>query len=129
MSHTLTGIVRLIGETVQVTDRFKNRTWVLTVDPTGAYPQHVSLQFTQDGCGKGDSLKVGQEVTAHINIRGREYKNALGETKYFNTIECWKVEAVTPAKPNDFVAPTTTSSGYDRGASKQNIDPTNDLPF
>jgi hypothetical protein len=39
-----------------------------------------------------DNLSVGSEVIAHINLRGREWKNPEGEVKYFNTIECWKLD-------------------------------------
>jgi hypothetical protein len=46
-----------------------------------------------------DSLQVGQEVDVHLNIRGRSWTNPQGETKYFNTLEAWKIE-VLGANPN-----------------------------
>ena len=41
-------------------------------------------------------LQVGQNVKVYINIRGREWTNPQGETKYFNTIEGWKIEVIQP---------------------------------
>ena len=37
-------------------------------------------------------MQIGDEVTAHINLRGREWTNPQGEVKYFNTIEAWKLD-------------------------------------
>jgi hypothetical protein len=58
------------------------------------YPQTIIIQFTQQRCDLLDSLQVGQIVKVYINIRGREWTNPQGETKYFNTIEGWKIEFV-----------------------------------
>ena len=58
------------------------------------YPQTIIIQFTQQRCDLLDSLQVGQNVKVYINIRGREWTNPQGETKYFNTIEGWKIEVI-----------------------------------
>jgi len=46
-----------------------------------------------------DNLSIGQEVTAHVNLRGKEWKSPTGEVKYFNTIECWKLDVIGEVKP------------------------------
>ena len=55
------------------------------------YPQTLRLQSNKD---KADAIikynKVGDKVDCSINLRGREWVNPQGETKVFNTIECWK---------------------------------------
>ena len=58
------------------------------------YPQTIIIQFTQQRCDLLDSLQVGQRVKVYVNIRGREWISPQGETKYFNTIEGWKIELV-----------------------------------
>ena len=58
------------------------------------YPQTIIIQFTQQRCDLLNNLQVGQNVKVYINIRGREWRSPYGETKYFNTIECWKIEVV-----------------------------------
>lgn len=58
------------------------------------YPQIIIIQFTQQRCDLLNNLQVGQNVNVYINIRGREWINPQGETKYFNTIEGWKIEVV-----------------------------------
>lgn len=58
------------------------------------YPQTIIIQFTQQRCDLLNNLQVGQNVKVYINIRGREWTNQQGETKYFNTIEGWKIEVI-----------------------------------
>jgi len=100
----ITGTIKVIEATKQVSDKFKSRQFVVTTADT--YPQHISLQCTQDKCDMLNSFSVGQVVTASINLRGREWQSPQGETKYFNTIECWKLskgfaEYDAPPKPKE----------------------------
>ena len=71
---------------------FEKRDLVITTEEN--YPQTIIIQFTQQRCDLLDSLQVGQNVKVYINIRGREWINPQGETKYFNTIEGWKIEVI-----------------------------------
>ncbi|WP_273084642.1 DUF3127 domain-containing protein [Capnocytophaga gingivalis] len=71
---------------------FEKRDLVITTEEQ--YSQTIIIQFTQQRCDLLDSLQVGQNVKVYINIRGREWTNPQGETKYFNTIEGWKIEVV-----------------------------------
>ena len=71
---------------------FEKRDLVIVTEEQ--YPQTIIIQFTQQRCNLLDSLQVGQFVKVYINIRGREWTNPQGETKYFNTIEGWKIEVI-----------------------------------
>ena len=71
---------------------FEKRDLVIITDDI--YPQTIIIQFTQQRCDLLDSLQVGQNVKVYINIKGREWTNPQGETKYFNTIEGWKIEVI-----------------------------------
>lgn len=71
---------------------FEKRDLVIVTEEQ--YPQTIIIQFTQQRCDLLDSLQVGQNVKVYINIRGREWTNPQGETKYFNTIEGWKIEVI-----------------------------------
>ena len=71
---------------------FEKRDLVITTEEQ--YPQTIIIQFTQQRCDLLNNLQVGQNVKVYINIRGREWTNPQGETKYFNTIEGWKIEVV-----------------------------------
>ena len=89
---TIKGTVKRIGATVSVSDgKFSKRELVLTT--ADQYPQIVSVELQQKACSLADSLSVGQDIEAHINIRGREWTSPQGEVKVFNTIACWKSDA------------------------------------
>ena len=86
----ITGVIKFVGQTEQVTDSFKKRELVVTTKET--YPQHILIEFAQDKCSLLDNIQINEDVTVHINLRGREWVNQQGETKYFNQINGWKID-------------------------------------
>ncbi len=113
----ITGILKMKTDTQQVSEKFKKRDFVLT-ENSSQYPQHISLQLTQDKCDLMDKFKVGDELKASINLKGREWTNPKGEVKYFNTIEAWKIEKLGAATGEQKTTPKSTISEQD-----------SDLPF
>ena len=89
----LSGSVKVVNPTVQVNERFSKREFVLT-DTSSMYPQDIQFQLTQDKCSLLDGVNVNDTIEVSFNIRGREWNSPAGEVKYFNTIECWKLEVV-----------------------------------
>jgi hypothetical protein len=47
--------------------------------------------LSQDNCDLVDIFKVGDKVTLAYNLRGIEWVSPKGETKWFNTLEVWKM--------------------------------------
>jgi hypothetical protein len=86
------GKIVAIMPTQVVSEKFSKREFV--VETPDQYPQQILFQLTQDKCSILDTLKVGQEVDVHLNIRGRSWQNPQGETKYFNTLEAWKIDVL-----------------------------------
>jgi len=84
------GIIKHIGETQKVSDKFQKREIVITTEVNTPYPQHVQFQVTQDKCGVLSNFEIGDEVKAQFNLRGREWNGAEG-VKYFNTLEIWQI--------------------------------------
>jgi len=91
MSYKLTGVIKVLHPTVQVSDKFSKREFVVT-DTSSMYPQDIQFQATQDKCSMLDGLNVGQQVEVSFNIRGKEWVNPQGEAKYFNSLEAWRIE-------------------------------------
>lgn len=89
----ITGIIKVINDKQIVSDKFCKREFVVTTEITTPYPQHVSIQLTQDKCELINNMQIGDEVKVQINLRGREWNGPEG-TKYFNTIEAWRVELI-----------------------------------
>lgn len=92
MAFDVVGKLHVSYETKQVSAKFSKREFVVEV-PDGKYPQMVLFQLTGDRCSVLDDFRVGDQVRVTFNLRGREWKSPQGETKYFNSLDVWKLEA------------------------------------
>lgn len=97
------GKIKVIGTEQQVSASFRKRELVVTTDEQ--YPQHILIEFGQDKCDLLNTYKVGDNVQVSINLRGREWVNPQGETKYFNSIQGWRIELGAQAEPAAAEAP------------------------
>jgi hypothetical protein len=133
----LTGTIKLINPTQQVTEKFSKRDFVVT-ETSSMYPQDILFQATQDKCALLDSFQPNELVEVSFNLRGREWTSPQGEIKYFNTIDAWRIERVTqnagipsggpsPMAINN-VAPAPQPISQTSGAITSNDDE-DDLPF
>ncbi len=85
------GKIKLVDETKTYGNNgFRKREMVVTTEEQ--YPQHIMIEFVQDKCDLLNNFQVGQNVKVSINLRGREWVNPQGETKYFNSIQGWRIE-------------------------------------
>jgi single-strand DNA-binding protein len=92
MAFDVVGKLHVVYETKQVSARFTKREFVVEV-PDGKYPQMIQFQLSGDRCSVLDDYKVGDQVRVTFNLRGREWKSPQGETKFFNSLDVWKLEA------------------------------------
>ena len=92
----LSGIVKVVSPTVQVSEKFAKREFVVT-DASSMYPQDIMFQLTQDKCSLADSIQVNDQIEVSFNLRGREWTSPQGEVKYFNTLEAWRIDKVGAA--------------------------------
>jgi len=125
----VSGKIKLVGETQTFgSNGFRKRELVVTTEEQ--YPQHIMVEFVQDKCDLLNNYGVGQNVKVSINLRGREWVNPQGETKYFNSIQGWRIENLQaaqgggspdlpPMPPADAFEPANTSNDEDH----------DDLPF
>jgi len=99
MSYKLTGALKFIGPTNQVSEKFAKRDIVIT-DNASMYPQDIVLQLSQDKTTLADLFNVGDIVEVSFNLRGREWANpSTGEIKYFNTLDAWRIEKQQGGQP------------------------------
>lgn len=127
------GRIKVINPTQEVSASFKKRELVITTDEQ--YPQHIMIEFTQDKCSDLDRYRVGEEVRVSINLRGREWINPQGETKYFNSIQGWRIEGrqnqyTPPPPPPPMPEPESAVDKYMANRSNNNFqEEHDDLPF
>lgn len=93
----VTGKLLEIKETQQVSDTFKKRMFVLEYLENPQYPEYVSFELIQDRCDLLDGFQPGQDVEVSFNLKGRKWVNPEGETKYFNSLQAWRIEATAQA--------------------------------
>jgi hypothetical protein len=121
------GRIKMVGETQTFgSNGFRKREVVVTTEEQ--YPQHIMVEFVQDKTDLLNSYTVGQQVKISINLRGREWVNPQGETKYFNSIQGWRIEALqSEAAPSD-MPPVPPTDAFEP-AGDLNTEDHDDLPF
>ena len=121
------GRIKMVGETQTFgSNGFRKREVVVTTEEQ--YPQHIMVEFVQDKTDLLNSYTAGQQVKISINLRGREWVNPQGETKYFNSIQGWRIEALqSEAAPTD-MPPVPPTDAFEP-AGDLNTDDHDDLPF
>ena len=112
MDFKISGKIIDLGETQQVSDNFKKRNFVVEyIKNNPQYPEYISFELIKDKCSLLDDFVVNQSVEIFFNLKGRKWTNAAGETRYFNSLQVWKIEE---------------SKDTDNGASTSEDDSTED---
>jgi hypothetical protein len=127
----ITGTIKVLNPTVQVSEKFSKREFVLT-ENTSQYPQDILFQAVQDRCALLDGMNVGEQIEVSFNLRGREWTSPQGEVKYFNSLDAWRIDKMGQGMPAggpsnmDLNAVPSTNSV---DALLTSNDETDDLPF
>lgn len=122
MSETFKIKGRLIAKeaTVQVTDTFKKREFVVEVvnERNEQYNDLIKFQLSQNNCDKISTFGKDAEIEVSFNIRGRKFEKD-GKVSYFTTLEAWKVDGVGATQQSTAPQPTAPAPAEE----------TDDLPF
>lgn len=122
------GRIKMIDETKTYgSNGFRKREVVVTTEEQ--YPQHILVEFVQDKCDLLNAYSAGQMVKISINLRGREWVNPQGETRYFNSIQGWRIENMEAAtQSTDNMPPVPPMEAFEP-ADDLNEEDQDDLPF
>lgn len=128
------GKILEIFDTVQISDSFKKREFVLEYADNPQYPEFIKFECIQDKCAMLDDFAVGQEVTVSLNLKGRKWTDPQGNVKYFNSLQAWRVQmAGGNAAPQPSSTSSSTTSAAPSAPSNQIFsaedDSEEDLPF
>ncbi|MCH9660760.1 MAG: DUF3127 domain-containing protein [Bacteroidetes bacterium] len=122
------GKIKMIDETKTYgSNGFRKREVVITTEEQ--YPQHILVEFVQDKCDLLNAYQAGQSVKVSINLRGREWVNPQGETKYFNSIQGWRIENLSQANAGSPEMPPMPPADAFEPATDFNEEDHDDLPF
>ena len=121
------GKIKMVGDTQTFGNNgFRKREVVVTTEEQ--YPQHIMVEFVQDKCDLLNNFTAGQAVKISINLRGREWVNPQGETKYFNSIQGWRIESLQEQTNAQGIPPVPPMDAFEP-ADDINEDDHDDLPF
>lgn len=127
MNYELTGKLLIKFDTVQKTETFKTREFVVekTEEINGRLiTNYIKFQCLQDRTAIVDAVNVGDEIKVHFNIKGSKWeKNGL--VSYFNNLDAWRIEQMLQVEKND---PQNSFEPLDTFTSSSN-DSNDDLPF
>lgn len=125
----ITGTIKKIGETQTFGQNgFRKREIVITTNEQ--YPQTLMVEFTQDRAELLNNYTPGQQVNISINLRGREWVNPQGETKYFNSLNGWNISVLqenTGGANTQNTPPPAAAQNQNSEQGKEEDD--EDLPF
>jgi len=120
------GKIKVIGETKEYgKNGFRKREVVITTEEQ--YPQFLNIEFIQDKTELINKFSVGDKVKIGINLRGREWVSPQGETKYFNSIQGWRIEKIGANSTQDPSIPPADQ--FEPVDDLNEEDPEDDLPF
>ena len=91
-SIRLTGTITTIMNETDVSEKFRKREFVLEHAPNPQYPELLKIEFVNDKCQILDNYSVNDTVDVDINLKGRKWNSPDGETKYFITIQAWRIQ-------------------------------------
>lgn len=117
MSFSLSGRVYKIGEFQKVTDSFAVQKF--RIETEEQFPQKIEFQAVNDRCNLLQDIRIGDAVTIHFDIRGRDWAKE-GREGNMTTLNVWKVEKQGSEQP----APTAQSA-----PQAAPVDDDDSLPF
>ena len=117
MGIDTTGRLHIIFDTKQVSERFTKREFVVEIADNPKYPQMVLFQLSGDRCAQLDEFRVGDQIRIEFSLRGREWKSPQGETKYFNSLDVWKLEPARGHMAAQGSGPRNRPQGFDQSQS------------
>ncbi len=86
-------------ETASITETFKKREFVIEYAENPMYPEFVKFELIQDRCDLIEPFSLGDEVEVDFNLKGRKWTDKEGGTKYFNSLQAWKIAPVQDMAP------------------------------
>ncbi|MES2648623.1 MAG: DUF3127 domain-containing protein [Bacteroidota bacterium] len=127
MAYEVNGKIAAIYDTVQRTESFRTREFVIEKsDDIGGrvITNYIKFQSVQDKTAILDKVKIGDEVKVHFNLKGTRWMKD-GRENYITNLDAWRIEPVLAA-----AAANPANTGFDPNEMQVSNDITgDDLPF
>jgi len=97
----ISGKIVEIFDTQQINETFKKREFVIEFADNPKYPEFIKFELVQDKCSQIDDYSTGDEINVEFNLRGRKWTDPQGQTKYFNSLQAWKIGGDSQSTPEN----------------------------
>lgn len=125
MSFEITGRLVAVYDTVQRTETFKTREFVIEKsDDLGGriITNYIKFQCIQDRTNLPDGKTLGDEVKVYFNIKGTKWVKD-GRENYITNLDAWRLEQIKLGATESTEMPPTYTP---QAAPTESVD---DLPF
>jgi single-strand DNA-binding protein len=92
MEYKLKGKLIVKAEPRQFSEKFRVMDFVIETQDE-KYPQKIQFQILNDRIQEMDKFLLGEELEISFDVRGREYAAPGKDTKYYNSLNAYKVES------------------------------------
>jgi hypothetical protein len=120
MAIEIKGTIIKIGDVTKVSEKLSKREVIIETADNPKYPQSIPVELVNDRTSMADGLSVGDSVVAEVDVRGRAWAKPGGDTKYFLSLNVWKIERTGAAQSK----PADSAPGWSAGGGSN--DP---IPF
>ena len=114
---TIKGEVKFVDEVREYGNNGFRKHQVVVETGDGRWDNPVPVEFTKDSIELSQNLKVGDQVTIEARINGREWTGKDGITKWFTSVNGYKVD--TDKRDSNNIEPDSSSfDTYDEYAEE-----------
>lgn len=126
MTLEVTGKLLAKYDTIQVSEKFKKREFVIQIDEEingNIYTNYGKFQTVQNKCDVIDRFNIGDMLKVSFNVKGNSYVDKKdGATKYITNLDAWRVESAAAAQQ-------PAATGYASQPQPTPTEPFDDLGF
>ena len=91
----ITGKLLECLDTVQVSERFRKREFVLEYSDIPEYFEYIHFELAQQLYEPLDPFQPGQLVRVGLDLNGRRWTDPQGLVKHFNSLRAWRLNEVS----------------------------------
>ena len=110
---TITGKVKFVDEVREFGSNGFRKHQVVVETGDGRWDNPIPVEFTKDNIELSKKLKVGDQVQIQSRINGREWQGKDGITKWFTSINGYKISVENSDSQED---PSSSFDTYDEYA-------------
>ena len=110
---TISGKIKFVDEVREFGANGFKKHQVVVETGDGRWDNPIPVEFTKDNIELSKKLKVGDQVQIQSRINGREWQGKDGITKWFTSINGYKISVENPDSQED---PSSSFDTYDEYA-------------